>query len=177
MNEIVNMEKNTAPLTAEETTLLYTLSTKQIVGLISKMYNNIKNDMSEFQSSIKSDFATLQAQTLMSTDSLKDAIDSIKSSYVGISPEAQADSERWIQDIYSKVESVASRQRTISGRVVGRVYTTMLSNYGININNEYSKFRKVRPGSKLVMCSVSPMLRSKFEQALLEVAVEELKRR
>lgn len=164
-----NMNNVIAPLTSDETTFLYTVATKQLQTVIAKMFEAMQGEVADLKAELKDSLGVIEANVAKIRTDTQAAIEKVNTvpSPTEVLPD---DAERWIRDMYSKAEVIATKQKTISGKILGRVYETMRSTYGVDIDNEYSKFRKVRSGSKLTMCSVTPSLRTHFESALLSVA-------
>ena len=189
MNEIVNMDSMTAPLTAEETTLLYTLTAGKTQKLMESLFaaftekveemrrefgdkvNQITVSVAQIKNS-QTEYEKMINETSSVLNEIKSQSDKIaKATSENRIPQTDLDADRWIAEMYSKINTIARRRRTVSGIIIGQVYSTMCSKYGVDITAEYSKFRKVRGNaSKLIMCSVNPTLRTRFEQALLTVA-------
>lgn len=191
MNEItnVNTEQLSAPISAEEGMLLYTLTagkTQQLIQTLFATFNERVEEMRrEFGDKVNQMSTTLMqieksqsefeknlvGTAVMLTD-LKEQSGKL-AKMMSDKPVAQttSDADRWIAEMYSKINTIARRRRTVSGVIIGMVYKTMCSKYGVDVDVEYSKYRKVRNNSsRLNMCSANPTLRTRFEQALLAVA-------
>lgn len=190
MNDLVNMQDVVAPLTQEEKDLFYSLTTGRVETVITRLFTEMDEKIETMKKSfvdninvIRTEVAELKQDKSSSSRSLELRLSNLDKTLSmmcathgrGTIEIINEDSERWIRDMYAKAETVATKHSTLSGKVFGRVYETMRSKYGIDVDVEYSKFRKVRQGSKLIMCSVTPELRSKFEQALFSVASEKFK--
>lgn len=191
MNEIanVNTEQLSAPISAEEGMLLYTLTagkTQQLIQTLFATFNEkveemrrefgdkvnqmsttlmqIKKSQSEFEKN-------LAGTAVMLTDLKEQSGKLVKMMSDKSVAQTTSDADRWIAEMYSKINTIARRRRTVSGVIIGMVYKTMCSKYGVDVDAEYSKYRKVRNNSsRLNMCSANPTLRTRFEQALLAVA-------
>lgn len=191
MNEItnVNTEQLSAPISAEEGMLLYTLTagkTQQLIQTLFATFNEKVEEMRrEFGDKVnqmsttlmqieksQSEFEKNLAGTAVMLTDLKEQSGKL-AKMISDKPVAQTTSnaDRWIAEMYSKINTIARRRRTVSGVIIGMVYKTMCSKYGVDVDVEYSKYRKVRNNSsRLNMCSANPTLRTRFEQALLAVA-------
>lgn len=191
MNEItnVNTEQLSAPISAEEGMLLYTLTAGKTQQLIQTLFatfdekveemrrefgdkvNQMSTTLMQIEKS-QSEFEKNLAGTAVMLTDLKEQSGKL-AKMMSDKPVAQttSDADRWIAEMYSKINTIARRRRTVSGVIIGMVYKTMCSKYGVDVDVEYSKYRKVRNNSsRLNMCSVNPTLRTRFEQALLAVA-------
>lgn len=191
MNEIanVNTEQLSAPISAEEGMLLYTLTAGKTQQLIQTLFatfdekveemrrefgdkvNQMSTTLMQIEKSQSEFEKNLTGTAVMLTD-LKEQSGKL-AKMMSDKPVTQttSDADRWIAEMYSKINTIARRRRTVSGVIIGMVYKTMCSKYGVDVDVEYSKYRKVRNNSsRLNMCSVNPTLRTRFEQALLAVA-------
>lgn len=191
MNEIanVNTEQLSAPISAEEGMLLYTLTAGKTQQLIQTLFatfdekveemrrefgdkvNQMSTTLMQIEKS-QSEFEKNLAETAVMLTDLKEQSGKL-TKMMSDKPATQttSDADRWIAEMYSKINTIARRRRTVSGIIIGMVYKTMCSKYGVDVDVEYSKYRKVRNNSsRLNMCSVNPTLRTRFEQALLAVA-------
>lgn len=191
MNEItnVNTEQLSAPISAEEGMLLYTLTAGKTQQLIQTLFatfdekveemrrefgdkvNQMSTTLMQIEKS-QSEFEKNLAGTAVMLTDLKEQSGKL-AKMMSDKPVAQttSDADRWIAEMYSKINTIARRRRTVSGVIIGMVYKTMCSKYGVDVDVEYSKYRKVKNNSsRLNMCSANPTLRTRFEQALLAVA-------
>ena len=191
MNEIanVNTEQLSAPISAEEGMLLYTLTAGKTQQLIQTLFatfdkkveemrrefgdkiNQMSTTLMQIEKSHSEFEKNLAGTAVMLTD-LKEQSGKL-AKMMSNKPVTQttSDADRWIAEMYSKINTIARRRRTVSGVIIGMVYKTMCSKYGVDVDVEYSKYRKVRNNSsRLNMCSANPTLRTRFEQALLAVA-------
>lgn len=191
MNEIanVNTEQLSAPISAEEGMLLYTLTAGKTQQLIQTLFATFDKKVEEMRrefgdkvnqmsttlmqiEKFHSEFEKNLAGTAVMLTDIKEQSGKL-AKMISDKPVAQttSDADRWIAEMYSKINTIARRRRTVSGVIIGMVYKTMCSKYGVNVDVEYSKYRKVRNNSsRLNMCSANPTLRTRFEQALLAVA-------
>ena len=191
MNEItnVNTEQLSAPISAEEGMLLYTLTAGKTQQLIQTLFTTFDKKVEEMRREFgdkvnqmsttlmqieksQSEFEKNLAGTAVMLTDLKEQSGKLVK-MISDKPVAQttSDADRWIAEMYSKINTIARRRRTVSGVIIGMVYKTMCSKYGVDVDVEYSKYRKVRNNSsRLNMCSANPTLRTRFEQALLAVA-------
>lgn len=191
MNEIanVNTEQLSAPISAEEGMLLYTLTAGKTQQLIQTLFatfdekveemrrefgdkvNQMSTTLMQIEKS-QSEFEKNLAGTAVMLTDLKEQSGKL-AKMMSDKPVTQttSDADRWIAEMYSKINTIARRRRTVSGVIIGMVYKTMCSKYGVDVDVEYSKYRKVKNNSsRLNMCSANPTLRTRFEQALLAVA-------
>lgn len=191
MNEIanVNTEQLSAPISAEEGMLLYTLTAGKTQQLIQTLFATFDKKVEEMRrefgdkvnqmsttlmqiEKFHSEFEKNLAGTAVMLTDIKEQSGKL-AKMISDKPVAQttSDADRWIAEMYSKINTIARRRRTVSGVIIGMVYKTMCSKYGVDVDVEYSKYRKVRNNSsRLNMCSANPTLRTRFEQALLAVA-------
>lgn len=192
MNEIANtnanMEQMTEPISAEEGMLLYTLTAGKIQKMMAKLFSTMDQKLEDMKVAMTDNFNSVYAELsdikssqlrTSDMDKITEEVRSIKeqsgklAKMMSDKPVTQttSDADRWIAEMYSKINTIARRRRTVSGVIIGMVYKTMCSKYGVDVDVEYSKYRKVRNNSsRLNMCSANPTLRTRFEQALLAVA-------
>lgn len=191
MNEItnVNTEQLSAPISAEEGMLLYTLTAGKTQQLIQTLFatfdekveemrrefgdkvNQMSTTLMQIEKSQSEFEKNLVGTAVMLTDIKEQSGKLAKMMSDKPVTQTTSDADRWIAEMYSKINTIARRRRTVSGVIIGMVYKTMCSKYGVDVDVEYSKYRKVRNNSsRLNMCSANPTLRTRFEQALLAVA-------
>ena len=191
MNEIVNVntEQLSAPISAEEGMLLYTLTAGKTQQLIQTLFatfdkkveemrrefgdkiNQMSTTLMQIEKSHSEFEKNLAGTAVMLTDIKEQSGKLAKMMSDKPVTQTTSDADRWIAEMYSKINTIARRRRTVSGVIIGMVYKTMCSKYGVDVDVEYSKYRKVKNNSsRLNMCSANPTLRTRFEQALLAVA-------